>query len=130
MSRAIEFDRAICLEITRRLLTDNREMCQNVERLADSPTGLMKDRFPFEKISYWLLYRTAEYCLRAIMFLIPRVPHRLLVLMTSATVRLTFAILWPYRKLMEENISMAMDDEFLTVERRKTLARTAWRNFV
>jgi Kdo2-lipid IVA lauroyltransferase/acyltransferase len=90
----------------------------------------MKDRFPVKKFVYWLLYRTAEYCLRAIIFLIPRLPHRLLVLMTAATDRLTFAILWPYRKLMEENISMALGDEFLPVERRKTLARRAWRNFV
>ena len=50
--------------------------------------------------------------------------------MTSATARLTFAILWKYRKLMEENVSMAMSDQFLPVERRKTLARMAWRNFV
>ena len=80
----------------------------------------MKDRFPFKKFLYWLLYRTAEYCLRAIIFLVPRIPHRLLVLITSATVRLTFAILWTYRKLMEENVSMAMSDQFLPVERRKT----------
>ena len=82
------------------------------------------------KFLYWLLYRLAEYCLRAIIFLVPRVPHRVRVLMTSATVSLTFAILWPYRKLMEENVSMALSDEFLPGERRKTVARTAWRNFV
>ena len=90
----------------------------------------MNDRFSFKKFLYWLLYRIAEYCLRAIIFLIPRIPHRLLVLLTSATVRLTFAILWPYRKLMEENVSMAFSDEFLPVERRKTVALMAWRNFV
>jgi Kdo2-lipid IVA lauroyltransferase/acyltransferase len=90
----------------------------------------MNDRFSFKKFLYWLLYRIAEYCLRAIIFLVPRIPHRLLVLLTSATVRLTFAILWPYRKLMEENVSMALSDEFLPVERRKTVARMAWRNFV
>ena len=100
-----------------------------MERLTDSPAE-MKDRFPFKKFLYWFLYRTAEYCLRAIIFLVPRIPHRLLVLLTSATVRLTFAILWPYRKLMEENVSMAFSDEFLPVERRKTVARMAWRNFV
>ena len=100
-----------------------------MERLTDSPAE-MNDRFPFKKILYWLLYRIAEYCLRAIIFLVPRIPHRLLVLMTSVTVRLTFAILWPYRKLMQENVSMALSDEFLPVERRKTLARMAWRNFV
>ena len=99
------------------------------ERLAHCPAE-MKDLFPFKKILYWLLYRAAEYCLRAIIFLVPRIPHRLLVLMTSATVRLTFAILWPYRKLMEENVSMALSDEFLPVEKRKTVARMAWTNFI
>jgi Kdo2-lipid IVA lauroyltransferase/acyltransferase len=86
--------------------------------------------FSFMKFLNWLLYRLAEYCLRAIIFLIPRVPHRVRVLMTSATVRLTFAILWPYRKLMEENASMALNDEFVPAERRKIVARMAWRNFV
>jgi Kdo2-lipid IVA lauroyltransferase/acyltransferase len=83
-----------------------------------------------KKFLYRFLYRTAEYCLRAIIFLVPRIPHRLLVLLTSATVRLTFVILWPYRKLMEENVSMALSDESLSVERKKTLARIAWRNFI
>jgi KDO2-lipid IV(A) lauroyltransferase len=105
-------------------------MCQKSERVAERPTGLMKDRFSLKKFSYWLLYRTAEFCLRAIIFLVPKIPHRLLVLMTSATARLTFIILWPYRKVMEENVSMTMSDEFLPAERRKTVARTAWRNFV
>ena len=90
----------------------------------------MKDRFSFKKFLYRLWYRTAEYCLRAFIFLVPRIPHRLLVLMTSAVARLTFVILWRYRKLMEENVSMAMSDQFLPVERRKTVARMAWRNFV
>ena len=83
-----------------------------------------------KKFLYRFLYRTAEYCLRAIIFLVPRIPHRLLVLLTSATARLTFVILWPYRKLMEENVSMALSDESLSVERKKTVARIAWRNFI
>ena len=90
----------------------------------------MKDRFPFKKFFYRLWYRTGEYCLRAFIFLVPRIPQRLAVLMTSAAARLTFAILWRYRKLMEENVSMAMSDQFLPVERRKTVTRMAWRNFV
>lgn len=90
----------------------------------------MKNRFPFKKFLLWLRHRTAEYCLRAFIFLVPRLPHRLLVLITSAVARLTFAILWKYRKLMEENVSMAMSDQFLPVKRRKTVVRMAWRNFV
>ena len=87
----------------------------------------MKDRFPFKKFLY---YRTGEYCLRAIIFLVPRIPPRLLVLITAATVRITFAILWSYRKLMEVNVSMALSDESLPVEKRKSVARMTWRNFV
>jgi KDO2-lipid IV(A) lauroyltransferase len=90
----------------------------------------MKDPFLLKKFLYWLLYRTAEYCLRAFIFLVPRIPPRLLVLITSAVARLTFAILRRYRKLMEENVSMAMSDQFLPLERRKTVVRMAWRNFV
>ncbi|HEX7233438.1 MAG TPA: hypothetical protein VF452_23875 [Candidatus Binatia bacterium] len=87
----------------------------------------MKHRFSFKKS---LFYRTGEYCLRAIIFLVPRMPHRLVVLITSVTARLTFAVLWSYRTLMEVNVSMAFSDESLPVERRKSLARMAWRNFV
>ena len=94
------------------------------------PDRLMKERFPLMKFLYWILYRAAEYSLRTIIFLVPRIPRRVLVLMTSATVHLTFAILWPYRKLMEENASMALNDGPLPVERRKLVARMAWRNFV
>jgi KDO2-lipid IV(A) lauroyltransferase len=102
---------------------------KSVERLTDSPAE-MKNRFPFKKFLLWLLYRTAEYCLRTLIFLVPRLPPRLLALITSATVRLTFAVLWSYRKLMEKNVSMALSDEFLPVERRKTVTRMAWRNFI
>ena len=81
----------------------------------------------FKKLLY---YRTAEYCLRAFIFLLPRLPPRLLVLITSAVARFTFVILWRYRKFMEENVSMATSDQFLPVEGRKTVARMAWGNFV
>jgi len=90
----------------------------------------MNNRFPFKKFLYWSLYRTAEYCLRAIIFLVPRIPDRLLDSIRWVTVHVTFAILWPYRNLMEENISMALGDESLPGERRRSLARTAWKNFV
>ena len=89
----------------------------------------MKNGFPFKKFPLWLRHRTAEYGLRAFIFLVPRLPHRVLVLITSAAARLTLTILWRYGKYMEENVAMAMNDESLTVERRKTVVRLAWRNF-
>src|SRR4051812_45540116 len=128
-SKHQKFHRSTCLEITCRALRTIIKCVKSVKRLAVTLTRWM-NRFPFKKFLYWVLYRTAEYCLKAIIFLVPRIPPRLLVLMTSAIVRLTFAILWPYRKLMKENVSMAMSDQFLSAARRKTLARVAWRNFV
>src|SRR5262245_60132450 len=93
MSHAIDNSTAIRLKNTRRVVDgQSSNVSKSIERLRVSPAE-MKDRFPFKKFLYWLLYRIAEYCLRAIIFLIPRIPHRLLVLLTSATVRLTFAIL-------------------------------------
>src|SRR5262249_38134139 len=90
----------------------------------------MKNRFPFKKFHLWLRHRTAEYCLRAFIFLVPRIPPRLRVPITSAVARLTLAILWRYRKMMEQNVSMAMSGQFLPVERRQTVVRRACRNFV
>src|SRR5262249_57840789 len=90
----------------------------------------MKNRFPFKKFHLWLRHRTAEYCVRSFISLVQRPPPRLRVLIISSVARLTLAILWRYRKLMEQNVSMAMSDECLTVERRKTVVRLAWRNFV
>src|SRR5512144_1350430 len=89
----------------------------------------MNYHFSFKKCLYWLIYRAAEYSLRAVIFLVPRIPRPLLVLVKSATVRLTFAILWPYRKVMEQNVSMVVSHQLSAAE-RKTLVRTAWRNFV
>ena len=81
MSRAIDkFDRAICLEITRHAVDGQSSNVSKVSKGSQIVRAEMKDRFPFKKFLYWLLYRLAEYCLRAIVFLIPRIPHRLLVL--------------------------------------------------
>ena len=93
-------------------------MCQKVWKGSQIVRPEMNDRFSFKKILYWLLYRTAEYCLRTIIFLVPRIPHRLLVLMTSRDRPPDFRYLWPYRKLMQKNVSMALSDEILPVEKK------------
>lgn len=78
---------------------------------------------------YWVRYRIGEYCLRGFVSLLPQIPHRLLVLSTSAAARLAFVILWKYRQRMEENLSAAMGEEFFTSEKRKAMVWRAWRNF-
>jgi KDO2-lipid IV(A) lauroyltransferase len=102
----------------------------NVAQRCEIPTDIpaeVKNRLSFKKVVY---YRTGEYCLRAIIFLVPRLSPRLLALLTSATARLTFGLLLFYRRLMQKNASMALGDEFLSMEKKKIVARLAWRNFI
>lgn len=90
---------------------------------------MAKKRFVLEKFFYWLRYRAGEYCLRGFVAILPWIPRRPLLLLTSAASRLTFLVLWKYRKRMEENLSMAMGGEFRTRERRDAVVWRAWRNF-
>src|SRR5262249_38053448 len=122
MSRPIDqFDRVICLEITRRVVDGQpSNVSKSVERLTDSPAE-MKNRFPFEKFHLWLRHRTAEHCLRAFIFLVPRIPPSLRVPITSAVAPLTLAIFLRYRKLLEQNVSIATSHPNLPGGRRKTV---------
>lgn len=90
---------------------------------------MAKKRFVLEKFFYWLRYRLGEYCLRGFVAILPWIPRRPLLLFTSAASRLTFLVLWKYRKRMEENLSMAMGGEFRTREHRDAVVWRAWRNF-
>lgn len=86
-------------------------------------------RFPVRKFLYWLRYRIGEYCLRGFVAILPWIPQRVILLFTSVASRLTFALLWKYRKRMEENVSLAMGDEYFTQEEKRAIAWKAWRNF-
>jgi KDO2-lipid IV(A) lauroyltransferase len=88
-----------------------------------------KQRFSLRKIPYWLRYRIGEFCLRGFVFVLPWIPKWLLGFFVAAAARLTFALLWRYRIRMEENISMAMGDEYSTKEKRRAMVWMAWRNF-
>jgi len=81
------------------------------------------------KFFYGLRYRIGEYCLRGFVAILPWIPRRPVLLLTSAASRLTFLVLWKYRRRMEENLSMAMGGEFRTRERRDAVVWRAWRNF-
>ncbi|MBI2985270.1 MAG: lysophospholipid acyltransferase family protein [Deltaproteobacteria bacterium] len=88
-----------------------------------------KKRFPVKAFFYWLRYRIGEYCLRGFVAILPWIPRRLIMLFTLAAARLTFLLLWKYRKRMEENLSTAMGREFGTPEQQKSVVWRAWRNF-
>jgi len=74
-------------------------------------------------------YRIGEYALRGFTGVLPRIPHRLLVLLASVVARMTYAFLWKYRTRMEENVALAMEREIPRASDRKALVWRAWRNF-
>ncbi len=74
-------------------------------------------------------YRVGEYCLRGFVNVLPRLPARALSMLTGATSRATFGMLWRYRSRMERNLELAMGSEFPTRSERMNVLRRAWRNF-
>jgi len=90
---------------------------------------MARKQFLLGKFLYGLRYRMGEYCLRGFVAILPWIPRRPVLLFTSAASRLTFLVLWKYRRRMEENLSMAMGGEFRTRERRDAVVWRAWRNF-
>jgi len=78
---------------------------------------------------YALRYRIGEYAVRAFVTVLPWVPYRLLVSYTSFMAWVTFGLLRQYRKRMIENVSMALSEEFPSLEQRKALVWRAWQNF-
>ena len=90
---------------------------------------MARKQFFLGKFLYGLRYRMGEYCLRGFVAILPWIPRRPVLLFTSAASRLTFLVLWKYRRRMEENLSMAMGGEFRTRERRDAVVWRAWRNF-
>ena len=88
-----------------------------------------KKRFLVGKFFYWLRYRIGEYCLRGFVALLPWIPRCVIVPFIWLAARLTFVLLWRYRKRMEANLYAAMGKEFSTRESRKAIVWKAWRNF-
>src|SRR5574341_874303 len=78
---------------------------------------------------YDLRYRIGEYSLRNFVSFLPYIPFRLVQLFTSFMAWVTFALLWEYRKRMEENIASTLGKEIPNADERKTLVWRAWRNF-
>lgn len=78
---------------------------------------------------YWLRYRIGEYFLRGFVRIFPWVPARLTLAFTASASRLTFALLWKYRRRMEENVAAGMAETFRTSQERRRLVRSAWSHF-
>ena len=76
-----------------------------------------------------LRYRMGEYSVRAFVRCLPWIPKWVPQLYLGMMTRLTFAVLWKYRTRMEENVAMALGDEFPDRADRKKLVWRAWNNF-
>lgn len=90
---------------------------------------MAKRKFFLGRLFYWLRYRGGECCLRAFIAILPWIPRRLVLLFTAAATRLTFWILWKYRRRMEENLALALGGELAAAREPKAIVWRAWRNF-
>jgi lauroyl/myristoyl acyltransferase len=88
-----------------------------------------RNRFSVGGFFYRLRYRIGEYALRSFSVVMPWIPYRLLLLYTLVMARVTFTILWKYRRRMEENVAMALGDKISDRAERKALVWRAWKNF-
>jgi KDO2-lipid IV(A) lauroyltransferase len=77
----------------------------------------------------WLRYRAGECSMKGFVRALPWMPSRLVYTFTSAVARLSFVLLWRYRRRMEQNLALAMADELPSPQQRQALIRKAWRNF-
>jgi len=82
-----------------------------------------------QTVLQWVRYRVGEFCLRGFVRVMPRIPPRLVDLFTAAAEKTTFALLRKYRARMEDNIALAMAEEFSSPEQRRALVRRIWTNF-
>ncbi|HUK40147.1 MAG TPA: lysophospholipid acyltransferase family protein [Candidatus Acidoferrales bacterium] len=90
--------------------------------------GRKRIRSSLKQFFYGLRYRIGEYALRSFSVVIQWIPYRLLVIYTLAMAKVTFTLLWKYRRRMEENVAMALGDSIGRPE-RKALVWRAWKNF-
>jgi lauroyl/myristoyl acyltransferase len=78
---------------------------------------------------YRLRYRCGEYALRGFINYLPYVPERLTMGFMRVMARLTFVLLWKYRKRMEENVAAVLGKEIPDRKKQKELVWRAWLNF-
>ena len=80
-----------------------------------------KKKTILRRFFYAFRYRVGEYAVRGFVAILPRVPYRLLLSYTSFSAWVTFGLLWQYRNRMIENVSVALGDQYPTLEQRKAL---------
>ena len=87
-----------------------------------------KRRSAAGRFFYALRYRVGEHSLRGFVDILPYFPARLVRGYTRIMARLTYALLWSYRKRMQENVALVFGNEISERDRR-ALVRTVWLSF-
>jgi len=85
-------------------------------------------RSPVGQFFYGLRYRVGEYMLRRFVRVLPHLPTRLVLSGIRFMARLTYLLLWKYRKRMEENLASVFP-KALSPRERKALVWAAWLSF-
>lgn len=88
-----------------------------------------KRRSPPGRFLYGLRYRIGEHMLRGFIAVLPRIPQRRRLALTGFLARITFIVLWRFRRRMDENVAAAIGRECLDGAERKKLVWRAWMNF-
>ncbi len=77
---------------------------------------------------YRLRYRAGEYFIRALIASFRWLPASAPRYIASLTERVSFRLLWRYRKRMHDTLAHTMGEELRTERERRALARQAWKN--
>lgn len=86
-------------------------------------------RSALARFFYHLRYRIGEYAVRGTVAALPYVPRSFMDLLTRFLARVTFMLLWKYRVRMQQNLELALGEEFPSAAERRQLAWRAWENF-
>ena len=88
-----------------------------------------KQKSRFELALYAFRYRIGEYALRGFMGFLSYIPYQFLQLFTLSVARVTYVLLWDYRRRMEENVALVLGEEIPNGKNRKDLVWRAWLSF-
>ena len=88
-----------------------------------------KRRSALGRFFYALRYRIGEHVLRGFVKVLPRIPAWLASALTRFIARLSFVLLWGFRRRMEANVAAALGKEFPDAAEQKKLVWRAWLNF-
>ena len=81
------------------------------------------------RLVYRIRYRAGEYLLRALDASLGRLPASARPYVAKITEKVSYLLLWRFRKQMRDALERTMGEELPTDAERRTVVRGAWKNF-